>query len=69
MTCAFVIDTGVDVMIMTALRQSDGADGGTIGTIMIFAIILVLVAAVIFFSQRYKRCPPDQVMVIYGRTA
>ena len=45
MTCAFVIGTGVDVMIMTALRQSDGADGGTIGTIMIFAIILVLVAA------------------------
>ena len=24
---------------------------------------------VIFFAQRYKRCPPDQVMVIYGRTA
>ena len=56
-------------MIMAALRQSEGADGGTIGTIMIFAIILVLVATVIFFSQRYKRCPPDQVMVIYGRTA
>ena len=56
-------------MLMTTLRQSDGADGGTIGTIMIFAIILVLVAAVIFFAQRYKRCPPDQVMVIYGRTA
>ena len=42
-------------MVMAALRQSEGADGGTIGTIMIFAIILVLVAAVIFFSQRYKR--------------
>ena len=55
-------------MVMAALRQSEGADGGTIGTIMIFAIILVLVAAVIFFSQRYK-VSPDQVMVIYGRTA
>jgi flotillin len=21
-----------------------------------------------FFAQRYKRCPPDQIMVIYGRT-
>jgi flotillin len=29
---------------------------------------LVLVATVIFFAQRYKRCPPDKVMVIYGRT-
>ena len=37
-------------------------------TIMIFATVLVLVAAVMFFAQRYKRCPPDQIMVIYGRT-
>ncbi|MAH98073.1 MAG: flotillin [Euryarchaeota archaeon] len=35
---------------------------------MIFAVVLVLVAAVMFFAQRYKRCPPDQIMVIYGRT-
>jgi len=41
---------------------------GVIGTIAIFAIVLVLVATVIFFAQRYKRCPPDKVMVIYGRT-
>ena len=36
--------------------------------IMIFAVVLILVAAVMFFAQRYKRCPPDQIMVIYGRT-
>ena len=35
---------------------------------MIFATVLVLVAVTIFFAQRYKRCPPDKVMVIYGRT-
>ena len=57
MTCTFVLGTGVERNDNGALRQSEGADGGTIGTIMIFAIILVLVAAVIFFSQRYKRCP------------
>jgi flotillin len=44
------------------------ADASSILTIMIFATVLVLVAAVMFFAQRYKRCPPDQVMVIYGRT-
>ncbi len=44
------------------------ADADTILTIMIFAVVLILVAAVMFFAQRYKRCPPDQVMVIYGRT-
>jgi flotillin len=44
------------------------ADASSILTIMIFATVLVLVAAVMFFAQRYKRCPPDQIMVIYGRT-
>ena len=43
-------------------------DASMIGTIMIFAVILILVAGVMFFAQRYKRCPPDQIMVIYGRT-
>ena len=44
------------------------AEASQILTIMIFATVLVLVAAVMFFAQRYKRCPPDQIMVIYGRT-
>ena len=41
------------------------ADGADILGIMIFAVVLILVAAVMFFAQRYKRCPPDQIMVIY----
>ena len=46
------------------------ADGSSpFGTIMIFAIVLVLVAMTIFFAQRYKRCPPDKIMVVYGRTS
>jgi len=44
------------------------AETGALLTTMIFATVLVLVAVVIFFAQRYKRCPPDKVMVIYGRT-
>ena len=48
--------------------MSDHEGGAIIGSIMIFAIVLILVAAVMFFAQRYKRCPPDQILVIYGRT-
>ena len=44
------------------------AEADEILGIMIFAVVLILVAAVMFFAQRYKRCPPDQIMVIYGRT-
>jgi len=43
-------------------------DASGILTIMIFAVVLILVAAVMFFAQRYKRCPPDKIMIIYGRT-
>ncbi len=43
--------------------------GSPYATIMIFAIVLVLVATTIFFAQRYKRCPPDKIMVVYGRTS
>ena len=44
------------------------AEASDVLGIMIFAVVLILVAAVMFFAQRYKRCPPDQIMVIYGRT-
>ena len=44
------------------------AEAGALLTIMMFATILFLVAIVIFFAQRYKRCPPAKVMVVYGRT-
>ena len=49
-------------------RDETMASNDAILTIMIFAVVLILVAAVMFFAQRYKRCPPDQIMVIYGRT-
>tara|TARA_B100001250_G_scaffold412358_1_gene443335 strand:- start:119 stop:1510 length:1392 start_codon:yes stop_codon:yes gene_type:complete len=44
------------------------ATASTLISIMMFATLLFLVAIVIFFAQRYKRCPPDKVMVVYGRT-
>ncbi len=48
--------------------MSDHNDASVFLTIMMFATLLFLVAIVIFFAQRYKRCPPDKVMVVYGRT-
>ena len=48
--------------------MAEDSDAGVFLTIMMFATLLFLVAIVIFFAQRYKRCPPDKVMVVYGRT-
>ena len=44
------------------------ATASALFSVMMFATLLFLVAIVIFFAQRYKRCPPDKVMVVYGRT-
>ncbi|MDG1536320.1 MAG: SPFH domain-containing protein [Candidatus Thalassarchaeaceae archaeon] len=48
--------------------MAEDSSAGVFLTIMMFATLLFLVAIVIFFAQRYKRCPPDKVMVVYGRT-
>ena len=34
---------------------------------IIGAITLVAISLVVFVLKRYKRCPPDRIMVIYGR--
>ena len=53
---------------LAAAQEDNNNAAAGIGVLM-FVTILLLVAVVIFFAQRYKRCPPDKIMVIYGRTA
>ncbi len=33
----------------------------------IFAFVLLIVATVIFLAQRYRRCPSDKILVVYGK--
>ena len=51
--------------------QTDDGNGDAVAAILmvaIFAFVLLLIALIIFFAQRYRRCPPDKVLVVYGRT-
>ena len=58
------------LLIPLAAAQDTDESNPFVGlSILTFVTILLLVAVVIFFAQRYKRCPPDKIMVIYGRTA
>ena len=52
------------------VSAEEGSDtgAGDIAVVAIFAFILIIVAMVIFLAQRYRRCPPDKVIVIYGRS-
>lgn len=56
------------VVINVSAEDADESSAAGIAVIAIFAIILVLMAMLIFFAQRYRRCPPDKVIVIYGRS-
>ena len=42
---------------------------GTFGIVgVLVTVVIVLVGLLIFFTSRYKKCPSDQIMVIYGKT-
>ena len=34
----------------------------------IISLIVVVLGTLVFFFSRYKRCPSDKVLVIYGKT-
>lgn len=38
-------------------------------SIPIVALIILIVMTVLFLSSRYKRCPSDMILVVYGRVA
>jgi len=52
------------------LGQAPADDGGTSRIVVILLLILlfVLVGLLLFFFSRYKRCPSNKVLVIYGKT-
>ncbi|MAN38136.1 MAG: flotillin, partial [Opitutae bacterium] len=34
----------------------------------IIALVVIALGTIFFWIQRYKRCPADKVLVIYGKT-
>lgn len=44
---------------------SSGAIGGIVATVIVVVLLLLLI--VVMLATRYKKCPSDKVMVIYGK--
>lgn len=44
-----------------------GDKGGVLTLIAIFAIVLIILGAVAFVVKRYKRCPSNRILVVYGK--
>jgi flotillin len=50
-------------------NPADEPGGLTIGPLILIAlVVLVLFAAFVFVVKRYKRCPSNRVLVVYGKT-
>ena len=43
------------------------ATGGVLTLISFFIIVLIILGAVSFVVKRYKRSPPNKVLVVYGK--
>jgi len=49
------------------LAQASAASGAAFFIILAFAGLLVLLVPTIFVASRYRRCPSNRILVIYGR--
>jgi flotillin len=52
---------------MTTLAQGLNASGAPLVILLAFAGLLVLLVPTIFMATRYRRCPSNRILVIYGR--
>ncbi len=50
---------------MSTSLLSSGAVGGIVGGVIAAVILIVMI--IVLLATRYKKCPSDKVMVIYGR--
>ncbi len=55
----------MEMMLSGILAQ--GVLGNTLWLIVLIAFILLLVSTILFLASRYKRCPSDRILVIYGK--
>ncbi len=55
---------GINMLSLLSAVQT----GGIIAIIVVVVVLLIASIAVLFFA-RYKKCPSDKVMVIYGKIA
>ncbi|HNY78374.1 MAG: SPFH domain-containing protein [Sedimentisphaerales bacterium] len=55
----------MDMMLSQMLAQN--TLGLSLWLIALIAFVLLLVSTVLFLASRYKRCPSDRILVIYGK--
>lgn len=52
-------------ILLAQLKSGNG--GGVITLIAGFVIVLIILGAIAFVVKRYKRCPSNRILVVYGK--
>ena len=50
------------------IAQAPGLGGDMIWPLVILAFVLMVMGMLVLLAKRYKRCPSNRVLVIYGKT-
>ena len=59
----------LQTMLPLAVIQNGIMDGDAAMVFIVLAIVLVLAGFMLILARRYKRCPSNKILVVYGRTA
>ncbi len=59
----------LQTMLPLAVIQDGIMDGDAAMVFIVLAIVLVLAGFMLILARRYKRCPSNKILVVYGRTA
>ena len=57
--------SSLNVMIATSLAQD--LPVGPLTVVLVLVVLAMLLGALMIFVQRFKKCPPNRIMVVYGK--
>ncbi|MCW5753342.1 MAG: hypothetical protein KIT24_01390 [Phycisphaeraceae bacterium] len=57
------------ITLMQVRSGSDEGSGGLVWLLVIGAVLTLFLFLLLFIASRYKRCPSNRILVVYGRVA
>ena len=56
-------------LLLAQYNRSGDNPGNQMMLILVVSMAVIMLGMIIFFFSRYKKCPADKILVIYGKTA
>ena len=55
-------------LLLSQYNQSGDNAGNQFMLILVLSMLVIMLGMIIFFFSRFKKCPADKILVIYGKT-